>query len=189
MNKKYLFIILALSALFTLIIQSALTKAIFFDRYLETRAVRGGAVAYYLSLINESSKSNWSVGNPYNLEWRNSPYLYPPLNINSVGLFKRIFNLDIKSLSLIMDYGAVFMIMALVLTSFLMLFQFDKFGYLAAIFYIFFPRMIGWSRTLSPEINFIPLAAFFIFYFSSFRFWKRELGLAVFSGLLFYFYP
>ena len=189
MNKKHLFIILILSALFTLVIQSSLTKAIIFDHYLETRAVRGGAVTYYLSLINESSKGNWEVGSPYNLEWRNSPYLYPPLNINSVGLFKKIFNLDIKSLSLIMDYGAVFMIMGLVLIAFLMLFQFHEFGYLAATFYIFFPRMIGWSRTLSPEINFIPLAAFFVFYFSRFRFWKRELGLAVFSGLLFYFYP
>ncbi|GEM_PF-5572613 len=188
-RRKHIYIILALSVLFTLIIQSALTKAVFFDRYLETKAVRGGAVSYYLSLINESSKGNWQVGSPYNLEWRNNPYLYPPLNINSAGLFKRIFNLDIKSLSLIMDYAAVFMIMGLVLTAFLMLFQFDKFGYLAAIFYIFYPRIIGWNRTLSPEINFIPLAAFLIFYFSRFNFWKRELGLAVFSGLLFYFYP
>ena len=189
MDRGHLSIILLLSLFFTVVINLDLTRAIFFDRYLETPQVAGGAADYYLSLINESSKGNWSLGSPYILEWRYQPYLYPALNINAAGLIKQLSGLDIKIYSLLMDYGAVFAIMASLLTAFLFIFKFNNFGYLVAIFYIFFPRMIGWNRTLSPEINFIPLALFFIFYFSDFKFWKRELGLAALAGILFYVYP
>ncbi len=184
--KNQVYIILTLSILFTLVIQWDLTRAIFSGNYLNNNQIKG--TDYYLSLINESSKGNWRLGSPYLLEWRDKPYLYPALNINAAGLFKRLSGLGIKSYALAMDYGAIFLIMALLLTAFLFLFGWNSFGYLAAAFYIFFPR-IGWDRTLSPEINFIPLAAFLIFYFSNFSFWKRELGLAIFAGILFYIYP
>ena len=200
--NKPIYWILALSILFTVIIHLNLTKAIFFDNYLNTKQISG--VNYYLSFINESSKGNWRLGSPYILEWRDQPYLYPALNINAAGLVKRVLNLDIKSYALLMDYSAVFVLMILLITAFLTLFNFHYFGYLAATFYIFFPRIIEWNRTLSPEINFIPFALFFIFYFwptsqsaprpfggvgATNNFWKRETGMAIFTGALFYIYP
>lgn len=203
-RQKHIYIILALSALFALIIQLPLTKAILFEDYLSSPEIGGGATDYYLSLINESSKGNWQLGSPYLLEWRDKPYLYPALNINAAGFLKQISGLDIKFYSLLMDYGAIFLIMALLLVAFLALFRFNSFGYLVAAFYIFFPWHIVWSRTLSPEINFIPFALFLIFYFwptfqsaprslsgigATSNFWKRELGLAVLAGFLFYIYP
>lgn len=187
--KKHIYIILSLSALFTLVINLDLTRSIIFDDYLSTGEIAGGGTAYYLSLINESSKGNWSLGSPYFLEWRYAPYLYPALNINAAGLFKQVSGLDIKMYSLAMDYICIFIIMALILAAFLLLFQFNYFGYLAATFYIFFPWHTVWSRTLSPEINFIPFVLFLIFYFSRFSFWKRELALAFLAGILFYIYP
>ncbi|MDO8430337.1 MAG: hypothetical protein Q7S73_03145 [bacterium] len=184
---KPVFIILLLSVLFTVIIQLDLTRAIFFDNYLNTRQISG--VNYYLSLINESSKGNWQLGSPYILEWRYAPYLYPALNINAPGLFKRVLGLDIKLYAAIMGYLSVFSIMALMLMAFSYIFSSNYFGYLLATVFIFFPRVIMWNRTLSPEINFIPLALFLIFYFSNFKFWKREIGLALSTGILFYIYP
>lgn len=184
---KPIYIILALSILFTVIIQLDLTRAILFDNYFNTKQISG--VNYYLSLINESSKGNWRLGSPYILEWRYAPYLYPALNINAAGLFKRILGLDIKTYAAIMGYLAVFGIMVLLLTAFSHIFRFSYFGYLAATAYIFFPRAILWNRTLSPEINFIPLALFFVLYFYNSGFWKREIGLAILAGLLFYVYP
>lgn len=185
--KKRIFIILALSALFTAIVQLNLTRDILFSDYWNTRQISG--INYYLSLINESSKGNWRLGSPYVLEWRNAPYLNPSLSINAAGLFKKILGLDIKQYAAITGYLAVFSVMALLLTAFAQIFKFHYFGYLAAAAYIFFPRIILWNRTWSPEINFIFLALFLIFYFSNFKFWKREIGLAVSAGLLFYVYP
>lgn len=187
LNLKHIYIILALSAVFTVIVQLDLTKAILFDNYLNTKQISG--VNYYLSLINESSKGNWRLGSPYIMEWRYAPYLNPSLSINAVGLFKRILGLDIKSYAAIMGYLAVFSTMALLLTAFSQIFRFSYFGYLAAAVYIFFPRIILWNRTWSPEINFVPLALFFIFYFSNFKFRLREIGLGILTGLLFYVYP
>lgn len=187
LNLRYIYIILALSAVFTVIVQLDLTRAILFDNYLNTKQISG--VNYYLSLINESSKGNWRLGSPYILEWRYAPYLNPSLSINAAGLFKRILGLDIKSYAAIMGYLAVFSIMALLLTAFSQIFRFSYFGYLAATTYIFSPRVIMWNRTWSPEINFIPLALFLVFYFSKFSFWKREFGLAFLAGILFYIYP
>lgn len=188
-KKQHIILILLLAILFTLIIQLPLTKAILFDGYLRTPEIGGGATAYYLSLINESSKGNQQLGSPYLLEWRDKEYLYPALNINAAGWLKQIFGLDIKMFSLLMDYAGIFTIMALLLIAFLSAFQFHYFGYLAAAIYIFFPRHFEWARTLSPEINFIPFALFLVFYFSRFSFWKRELGLAFLAGILFYIYP
>lgn len=185
--RKHIHIILVLSVVFTLINQSNLTRAIFFDDYLADRRIYG--VNYYLSLINESSKGNWALGSPYLKEWRFEPYLYPALNINAAGMVKRILGWDIKTYALAAGYLSVFAISFLLITAFLTLFNFNYFGYLAAAFYIFFPRWIEWNRTLSPEINFIPFALFFIAYFSRWTFWKRELTLGVLAGLLFYVYP
>lgn len=185
--KKHFYIIIALSVLFTLVIQLDLTRAVIFDNYLSTRQISG--INYYLSLINESSKGNWHLGSPYLLEWRNEAYLYPALNINMAGTVKRIFNLDIKIYALLMGHLAIFTLVALLIVAFLTLFNFHYFGYLAAASYIFSPRFIEWQRTLSPEINFIPFALFFIFYFSRWKFWKREIGLGILAGLLFYVYP
>ncbi|MDP3999625.1 MAG: hypothetical protein Q8P76_03490 [bacterium] len=183
---KSIYTILILSLLFTVIIQLDLTQAIVFDNYLNTKQVSG--FNYYLSLINESSKGNWQLGSPYLSEWRYQPYLYPALNIHAAGLFKSALGLDVKFYALITGYLAVFVIMALLINAFLVIFNFHYFGYLAAAAYIFIPRL-DWGRTLSPEINFIPLALFFIFYFSNLKFWKREIGLAVLAGSLFYVYP
>lgn len=183
---KSIYIILALSILFTGIVQLDVTRAIFFDNYLNSKQVSG--FNYYLSLINESSKGNWTLGSPYFLEWRYAPYLYPALNVNAAGLFKRILGLDVKFYALIMGYLAVFTIVVLLLSVFLRIFNFSYLGYLAAMIYIFYPET-EWNRTLSPEINFIPMALFLVFYFYDFKFWKREIGLAILTGLLFYVYP
>lgn len=185
--RKHIYIIVALAAIFTFIIQLDLTRAIFFDDYLADRRIYG--VNYYLSLINESSKGNWALGSPYLKEWRFEPYLYPALNINAAGLAKKILGWDIKTYALAAGYLAIFTISVLLITAFLALFNFNYFGYLIAAFYIFFPRWIEWNRTLSPEINFIPFALFFIAYFSRWTFWKRELAFGLLAGLLFYVYP
>ncbi len=185
--NKPIYLIAALSILFTLIIQLDITRAIIFKNYLNTRQISG--VNYYLSMINESSKGNWILGSPYLSEWRYAPYLNPSLSFNAAGLFKRTFSLDIKSYATIMGYMAVFSIMFLVLTAFAQIFDYSYFGYLAAAAYIFFPRVIMWNRTWSPEINFIPFALFLVVYFSRFSFRKREFSLAFLTGALFYVYP
>lgn len=185
--KKPIYIILALAVLFTIIVQLDLTHALLFTDYWQTKKISG--VNYYLSLINESSKGNWRLGSPYILEWRYKEYLYPALNINAAGLFKRVLGLDIKTYAAVMGYLAIFVLMASLLTAFSQIFRFSYFGYLVAAAYIFFPRGSLWYRTLSPEINFIPLALFLVFYFANFKFWKRELGLGILAGILFYVYP
>ena len=68
---------------------------------------------------------------------------------------------------------------------------------------MFFPRMIGWGQVISPQTNFIFLTLFLLFYFwpvsepaprtslgigVNSNFWKREIGMAIFAGLL-YTYP
>ena len=188
-NKHHLFLILALSALATAMINFNLTKAIIFDGYLTNPALVSGN-PYYLELVNESSKGNWQLGSPFIKEWRNSPYLYPALNFHLPGMIKSFFDLSIKSTLILLDYGAVFVLLASTLAFFLVLFKFNYFGYVAAFAYIFFPfRTIEWSRTINPQVSFIPFALFLLFYFSNFRFWIRELGMAFLTGFLFYIYP
>ena len=191
MPKRDILIILGLSAIITVLLQFNFTAEIIFRGYATSSDFMvGGDRAYYLALINESSKGQWNLGNPFNREWRDAPYLYPALNLNFPGLLKRIFGLDIKSTAILMDYGIVFILMILILSMFLVALRFNSWAYLAALTYIFFPpRMIPWARTVSPQINFLPLLCFFIFYFSELKFWQRQLGLGFFASLLFYTYP
>lgn len=192
--QRHFLIICILSIIITLIVEFNLTSAIFFGGYLDTKdmILDGNNDTYYLFLINESSKGNWNLGNPFSKEWSGAAYLYPSLNINAPGLLKRIFHLDVKSTSIIISYGSLFILMALILTFFLLLFGRNYFGYLVGIAFIFYSPSYSaytWGRIVSPQINFIPLILFFIFYFSNFKFWKRELGLAILAGILFYTYP
>lgn len=173
----------------TLVINFNLTRAIIVDGYLTNPALVSGN-PYYLELVNESSKGNWQLGSPFIKEWRNSPYLYPALNFHLPGLIKRFFDLNIKSILILLDYGALFVLLASTLAFFQVLFKFNYFGYVAAFAYIFYPfRMIEWNRTINPQVSFIPFALFLVFYFSSFKFWIRELGMAFLTGFLFYIYP
>src|SRR3989344_2230049 len=189
MSKKlHVILIIGLALVLTLIINLGLTRAILEREYLNIKEIIWGG-DYYLALVNESSKSNWNLGSPFIKEWAEKEYLYPALNIHSAGLVKRIFNLDLKIASIVLSYGSVFIIAVLAILAFLLLFRFHYFSYLAAAAYMFFPRMISWNQVISPQANFIFLTAFLVFYFSNFKFWKREIGLAVSAGLLFYTYP
>ena len=187
-NRKHFFIIIIFGLALTLIINLGLTKAIIFGNYLDTKEILSGG-SYYLSLVNESSKGNWNMGSPFIKEWSDKEYLYPPLNIHIAGLFKMAFNLDLKTASIILSYLCIFIIAILTIITFLFALRFHYFGYLAAAAFMFFPRMIGWGQAISPQTNFIFLMLFLMFYFSDFKFWKREAGLAISAGLLFYTYP
>lgn len=187
-KKQPIVLIIFLGIIFTLVINLNLTKAIFYDGYLNNREITFGG-EYYLSLLNESSKGNWNLGSPFIKEWARKEYLYPALNIHITGLFKRIFNLDLKTASVILSYGCIFIIAVLAIFIFLLAFRFHYFGYLAAAAFLFFPRTIGWGQVISPQTNFLFLMIFLLFYFCEFKFWKREIGLAVSAGLLFYTYP
>jgi len=189
MTKKQLIVlIISLGIVLTLIINFSLTRAIVFGNYLDTKEILSGG-SYYLSLVNESSKGNWNMGSPFIKEWSDKEYLYPALNIHIAGLFKMIFNLDLKATSIILSYLCIFIIAILTIITFLFAFRYHYFGYLAATAFLFFPRMIGWNQVISPQTNFIFLMLFLMFYFSNFKFWKREIGLAISAGLLFYTYP
>ena len=179
-------------ALATLLIQWNLTRAILFDDYLARPEIvyENNDETYYLSLISESAKGNMSLGSPFIKERSKERFLYPALNVQVVGMFERLFHLNTKTVSILFDYFAVFGVSAVVFFAFLSFFQFRSFGYLAAGFYLMFPRMFNmWRRPVSPQINFIPLAVFLAFYFSRLTFWKRELGLAFAAGIMFYTYP
>ena len=189
MNKKQRIIsIILFGIILTMIINLGLTKAIVFGNYLGNEEILSGG-SYYLSLVNESSKGNWNMGSQIIKENDNKEYLYPALNIHIAGLFKAVFNLDLKTTSIILSYLCIFIIAVLTIVTFLFAFRFHYFGYLAAAAFMFFPRMIGWDQAISPQTNFIFLMLFLFFYFSDFKFWKREIGLAVSAGLLFYTYP
>ena len=191
MNKKHFLIAIFISAFLTLIIQFDLTRAIVFNNYLDGDDLALGKEdrAYYLTLINESSKGNWHLGSPFLKEWSRSLYLYPALNVNTVGFLKKVLDVNVKTTQILLDYGAVFILMVLILYLFRTIFRSYYLGYLTAIAFALFPRMLIWDRIISPQINFIPLLVFLIFYFSQCRLWKREVGLGITAGLLFYVYP
>ena len=191
--KKHIGIIFALSVLLTILFQFNLTQAIFLGDYLKTEDIVLGRAdrSYYLMLVNESGKGNWELGSPFLKEWSRSLYLYPALNINLVGLLQQIFDANIKTVFIVMDYFAVFLLFVLAFVLFLVMFRGDNFGYFVALGYMFLPRMLIWDRTISPQVNFLFLFLFLIAYFASSRdrfLWKRELALGATAGLLFYTY-
>jgi len=191
--KKHLYIIIVLSVVLTILFQLNLTKAIIFDNYLNTDDIVSGRGdrSYYLMLVNESGKGNWELGSPFFKEWAHSLYLYPALNINAAGFLMWVFDANIKTVFILMDYFAVFLLFAFSFVLFLVIFQGDKFGYFVAIGYMFLPRLLSWDRTISPQINFIFLLLFLIAYFAASyeRFlWRREMALGITAGLLFYTY-
>ncbi len=204
MTKKQHFILIILfGVIMTLIVNLGLARAVIFGDYSRAKEILSGG-GYYLALVNESSKGNWNMGSPFIKEWADKEYLYPALNIHTPGVFKRIFDLDLKTTSIILSYLSIFIIAVLAITTFLFAFRFHYFGYLAAVAYVFFPRMIGWGQVISPQINFIFLFLFLLLYFwptsqsaprsdsgigATSNFWKREIGLAISAGLLFYTYP
>ena len=202
-KKQHIILAILLGIVMTLVINLSLTKAIIFGGYLDTKEILSGG-DYYLSLVNESSRGNWNMGSPFIKEWADKEYLYPALNINIAGLFKMVFNLDLKTASIALSYLCIFIIAILAIITFLFVFRFHYFGYLAAAAFMFFPRMIGWGQVISPQTNFIFLTLFLLFYFwpvsepaprtslgigVNSNFWKREIGMAIFAGLLFYTYP
>lgn len=190
-KKTHLIISFFIGAFLTLVIQFDLTRAIIFNNYLRGDDIALGKEdrAYYLTLINESSKGNWELGSPFLKEWSRSPYLYPALNVNTIGFLKKVFGVDIKTTQVVLDYGAVFALMMLIVCLFRVVFKDHYLGYFTAIVFAIFPRMLIWDRTISPQTNFIPLLIFLIFYFSKYGSWKREAGLGITTGLLFYVYP
>ncbi|HEY4510687.1 MAG TPA: hypothetical protein VJJ73_02525 [Candidatus Paceibacterota bacterium] len=191
MNRRHLLIIVILSVLITIVLQLNLTRAILFRDYLRTDDIVLGREdrAYYLVLINESSKGNWELGSPFLKEWGEAPYLYPALNVNALGFLKKVSGTSIKSYFIILDYAAVLVLMILAITLFLVMFRWENFGYIAGISYVLLPRMLIWDRTISPQTNFIPLLLFLIFYFSRMSGIKREIALGASAGVLFYVYP
>lgn len=186
-KKKHLIAIFLFGIILTLIINLNLTRVIV-GGYLNTKEIIFGG-DYYLALVNESSKGNWNLGSPFIKEWADKEYLYPSLNVNAAGFVKKIFDWDLKTTSIVLSYLCIFIIAILAIITFLFAFRFHYFGYLAAAAFMFFPRMIGWNQVISPQTNFIFLMLFLLFYFSNFKFWKREVGLAISVGLLFYTYP
>ena len=192
MTKKHIILILALSLVSTLLIQWNLTRAILFDDYLQKPNItyENNDESYYLSLISESAKGHGTIGNPFLKEWSGERYLYVPLNVWLIGSLQRVFHLDVKGISILFDYVAVYILMVMVFVLFVSVFRYNVFGYLAAGAYIFLPRMFDmWKRPISPQVNFIPLFLFFSFYFSKISFWKREAALAFSAGAMFYTYP
>ena len=181
-------VILIMSVVVTLLLQINLTKAIFFEGYLKSDQIIEGR-GLYLDFIIESSKGNWHLGSPYLKEWRNNPYLYPALNIHIGGLVKSLGGLDAKTTTIVLHYGALFVMIFCAFTASLVLFKWHPFGYLVAFSYIFMPGLRGWVQLVSPEINFIFFFLFLAFFFSSLSFWKREIGLGLITGFLFYIYP
>lgn len=193
MNKgTYNLYIFGFAVLGTILIQWNLTRAILFDGYLQKPEIvyESNDETYYLPLVNESAKGNFRLGSPFLKEWNTERYLYPALNMYLVGSVQRIFHLRIKTVMVLFDYLAVFFVTALALFLFASIFQFRFLGYLAGGFYLMLPRLFNmWRRPISPQVNFIPLLIFFTFYFSRIGFWKREIGMAVSTGALFYTYP
>lgn len=192
MNRKNIVFIIVLSGIFTLLTQWNLTRAILFDGYLQQShiAYENNDEQYYLSLISESAKEGGTVGNPFLKEWKGEHYLYIPLNVQFVGFVQRSLHLTVKDVAILFDYVAVYILMAMALVLFVSALRYQVFGYLAGAAYIFLPRMFDmWKRPISPQINFIPLFLFLIFYFSKTSFWKRELGMALSVGAMFYTYP
>ncbi|MEK9175577.1 MAG: hypothetical protein AAB795_03225, partial [Patescibacteria group bacterium] len=192
MTKKHIILILLLSLVSTLLVQWNLTRAILLDDYLKKPNIvyENNDEQYYLSLISESAKGRGSIGNPFLKEWSEQPYLYVPLNVQFVGFVQRTLHFDVKAVSILFDYGAVYILMMMIFILFALIFRYHLFGYLGSIGYIFLPRMFDiWKRPISPQVNFIPLFVFFYFYFSKISFWKRELGMAFAVGAMFYTYP
>lgn len=186
--KHYSIAILVISAIITLILQLNLTRAILFENYLNTGEIFGGR-GYYLALVVESAKGNWNLGSPYLMEWKNAKFLYPALNINSVGFLKKIFGLDAKETIIATHYIALFILCALALSAFLILFRGSWIGYILGSIYLFNPFARAWNQFISPEVNFIFFFLFLIVFVSRASFWLREAGLAITAGLLFYTYP
>jgi len=153
MNKKHFLIAIFISAFLTLIIQFDLTRAIVFNNYLDGDDLALGKEdrAYYLTLINESSKGNWHLGSPFLKEWSRSLYLYPALNVNTVGFLKKVLDVNVKTTQILLDYGAVFILMVLILYLFRTIFRSYYLGYLTAIAFALFPRMLIWDRIISPR--------------------------------------
>src|SRR3989344_2878194 len=138
MNKKHFLIAIFISAFLTLIIQFDLTRAIVFNNYLDGDDLALGKEdrAYYLTLINESSKGNWHLGSPFLKEWSRSLYLYPALNVNTVGFLKKVLDVNVKTTQILLDYGAVFILMVLILYLFRTIFRSYYLGYLTAIAFV-----------------------------------------------------
>lgn len=193
MNKrKHIFYILCFAVFSTILIQWNLTHAILFGGYLQKQEIvyESNDEIYYLSLVNESAKGNLRLGSPFLKEWSGERYIYPAVNVYLVGSVQRIFHLRIKTVMMLFDYLALFFVAALALFLLVSIFQFRILGYLAGGFYLMLPRLFDmWRRPVSPQVNFIPLLIFFIFYFSRIGFWKREIGMAIAAGMLFYTYP
>ncbi|MBF8281084.1 MAG: hypothetical protein HW383_857 [Candidatus Magasanikbacteria bacterium] len=192
-RRAHILAIIALSAVMVIFIQFNQTVAILTGGYLKTPWIipESNDESYYLPLVNESAKGNTNLGNPFIKEHAQDRFLYPALNINTVGFIKRLFSLDVKTLSVILDYVMVLIISVLVFALFLTRFAWRPFGYFAGVVYLLIPRMFVFlKRPVSPQINFLPLLAFLIFYFSKkISFWKREIGLAAFTAVMFYTYP
>lgn len=186
--KKSLLSIFVLSICVTIIFQFNLTRALLFENYFSTdQNIAGNGL--YLDEMIESAKGSWRLGSPYIKEMRDEPYLYIPLNIHVAGMIKWAFHLNAKTASIVVLYAAPLVMTFLTFLFFLVLFQWHWFGSIAAFVYLFLPGMRSWADLISPPLNFIFLFLFLIFYVSRFSFWKREVGLAVTAGLLFYTYP
>lgn len=192
--RHHIYCIFFVAVMLTIILQLNLTRAILFDGYASSQDLMLGRQdrAYYLALVNESAKGNWQLGSPYLKEWSREPYLYPALNIHLAGVIMRALGSDIKSMAMFMDYGAVFLLIILGITLFLIIFKGSAFGYVVAMWFFLFPRLLIWDRTVSPQITFIFLFLFLISYFlwhNDFYSVRKEIIVGVSLGALFYTYP
>lgn len=187
-NNRQIFIVAILSVFVVLVVHINLTRAILFEGYLNNDQIIAGRGLYIEDMI-ESSKGNWNLGSPYIKEHVDDPYIYIPFNIFVVGFTKSIFHFNAKAASIVIFYTGLFFMTFLAFSLFLIIFKWHWFGYVVALVYLFFPNIRAWVDFLSPPVNFIFLFIFLLFYFSYLSFWKREVGLGITAGLLFYTYP
>ena len=152
--KKHIIAIILLSITALVLIHLNLTRAILFEGYLESDQIIAGQGLYLEEMI-ESAKGNWRLGSPYLKEWKDRPYLYVPLNIYVAGFAKRAMDIDAKIASIVLLYGALFVVIPLAFLSFLILFRWHWLGYISALVYLFSPGIRPLADFISPPVNFI----------------------------------
>lgn len=198
MKPRNIFLVLFFfSVAITLIFQINLTRGIMLLGTFPVKQIIAHENGYYLSLINESSKGHWNLGSPYFKEWSSEPFIYPALNLNTLGFIKKLFGWDIGSTALYLHYISLFLLIFFALLAFVILFEYRFIGFLIGIIYLFYPYMRTWNGLVSPEINFIPFFLFLCIYFfdiyikkdGSLRLWMYEIFLGASTGILFYTYP
>ncbi len=164
----------------------------------------------YLARIQEARDGHYWLANPFWVEGKDNPYLWPPLPENFASLFGKFFGLGLINTVLFENFAFPFILFLLLYFLIFSLSRKRGVALISAIVIMTTSNLTGpqalydliinqkvpdtflsYSRLISPQIHSLFFFAFFLifWFFLERKKWIYGISSGIVLGLLFYIYP